>query len=89
MNAITSNRIDALDFGGDAAMTQVAERGAGKGFFARMLAGLIVAREAEAKRRMAAYLPSVSDRRLLELGLSAHDIQLMRESGRVPPTIWS
>lgn len=61
----------------------------GKGFFARLLERAIAAREAEARGRAAQYLQFLSDARLVELGMSAHDIQLMRESGKVPPTLWS
>lgn len=61
----------------------------GKGLFARMLDRAIAAREAEARVRVAAYLHHLSDQRLVDLGLSAQDIQLMRETGKVPPTIWS
>jgi len=55
----------------------------------RMLDRAIAAREAEARARAAQYLNYMSDQRLMEMGLSAQDIQLMRESGRIPPTIWS
>ena len=60
-----------------------------KGLFARMLDRAIKAREVEARRRAAAYLQFLSDERLVELGMSAQDIQLMRDTGRVSPTLWS
>ena len=60
-----------------------------KGIFARMLDRAIAAREAEARLKAAEYMNYISDRRLLEIGMNAQDIQLMRDTGRVPPTIWS
>jgi hypothetical protein len=60
-----------------------------KGIFGRMMDRAIAARQAEARHRAAVYMHYFSDQRLLEMGMSAQDIQLMRESGRVPPTFWS
>lgn len=57
--------------------------------FGRMLERAIAVREVEARRRMETYLHYVSDKQLVELGMSAQDIQLMRDTGRVPPTFWS
>lgn len=65
------------------------ETTSGKGFFARMLDRAIEARTSEARLRAAQYLNYMTDARLAEIGLSAHDIQLMRDTGRVPPTLWS
>ena len=62
---------------------------AGKGFFARLLERAIAAGEAEARNRVSQYMQFLSDDRLVELGMSAQDIQLMRETGKVSPTIWS
>jgi hypothetical protein len=60
-----------------------------KGIFGRMMDQAIAARQAEARRRAAVYMHYLSDQRLVEMGMSAQDIQLMRDSGRVPPTFWS
>lgn len=60
-----------------------------KGLFGRMLERAIKARELEARRRAANYVQFLSDERLVELGMSAQDIQLMRDTGRAPPTLWS
>ena len=64
-------------------------RGAVARFFAAFIDRAIAAREAEARLKVSKYLHYVSDGRLAELGMSASDIQLMRDTGRVPPTFWS
>jgi len=61
----------------------------GKGWFTRMMERAIAAREAEARLRVKAYLPHLSDERLRDMGMSARDIQLLRDTGKVPPTLWS
>lgn len=83
----TSLNLGAWLFG--ASDTETKKVNGGKGLFARMLDRAIAAREAEARTRVAAYLHHLSDQRLTEMGMSAHDIQLMRDTGKVPPTIWS
>lgn len=83
----TSLNIGAWLFGASGAETKKAKRE--KGLFARMLDRAIAAREAEARTRVATYLHHLSDQRLMEMGMSSHDIQLMRDTGKVPPTIWS
>jgi len=86
MSTTSLNRTAWL-FGASGAEAKKAKRG--KGLFARMLDRAIAAREAEARTRVAAYLHHLSDQRLMEMGMSSHDIQLMRDTGKVPPTIWS
>ena len=48
------------------------------GFFSRFFHRLIAAREAEARRKVSQYLLNVSDSRLLDLGLSAGEIEVLR-----------
>ncbi len=50
---------------------------------------LVAARMREAQARMATHILQLPDQRLVDLGLSAQDIQLMRQTGQVPPTLWS
>lgn len=83
----TSLNIGAWLFGETG--TRAEKANSGKGFWTRMLERAIAAREAEARLRVKAYLPHLSDERLKDMGMSARDIQLLRDTGKVPPTLWS
>ena len=48
------------------------------GFWSNLFNRMILAREAEARRRVAGHLVNVSDDHLVSLGLSARDIELAR-----------
>ena len=72
-------------FSQDLAGTTAAERKSGalvsSGFLKRMFEGFIAAREAEARRRVAVYLSTYTDKDLVNAGLSARDIELLRTPG--------
>lgn len=53
------------------------------GFWAKVFAGFIAAREAEARRRVADHVIGMSDERLVAMGFSAKDIGNIRSGGRV------
>ena len=48
------------------------------GFFGRLFLRLIAAREIETRKKAATTLVNVSDRRLIELGLGAREIETLR-----------
>lgn len=55
----------------------------GKSLIARLFASFVAAREAEARRKIAAHLADLSDNHLVGLGLSATEIEELRTGGPV------
>ncbi len=53
------------------------------GFFKRLMLAFIAAREAEARRRVAIHISSLSDHQLAGLGMGARDIELARSGPAV------
>ena len=58
-------------------------------FLGRMFERFIAARESEARRRVAVYLTTFSDQDLAAAGLSARDIEIMRQGGKIDPELAS
>lgn len=54
-----------------------------KSLIAKLFAGFVAAREAEARRKIAAHLADLSDNHLVGLGLSATEIEELRKGGPV------
>ena len=53
------------------------------GFFASLFANFIVAREAEARRKVAMHLSDLSDNHLIGIGMSAAEIKELRTGAPV------
>lgn len=77
----TSARIGSAD-------TLVHAKPSRPGLFARMIAAMTAAREAQARRFVASHLAAMSDDRLADIGFTADEVKRVRAEGRIPASYW-
>lgn len=59
------------------------------GLFSRMLASMVAAREAQARRHVQNVLVQMSDLQLTDIGFTAEQIKAVRAEGRIPTSYWA